>query len=96
MVVEGADRIIHPFDMKFSTRKFDITKEYEKKVRERLWFLQEVTKTTKSEVQIFVTTYGLSNHTGWSIVHFELTMDDLFTKSIVLFFYCYVCASQSY
>ena len=79
MVIERADRIIHLFEMKFSTNKFKITKEYEKKIRERLWLFQEITKTTKAVVQTFVTTYGLSNPTAWSIVHSELTMDDLFT-----------------
>ncbi len=79
MVIERADRIIHLFEIKFNTRKFNITKEYEKKVRERLWLFQEVTKTTKAVVQTFVTTYGLSNSNAWSIVHSEITMDDLFT-----------------
>jgi len=78
MVIERADRIIHLFEIKFSTKKYTITKDYEKKVRERLWLFQEVTKTTKAVVQTFITTYGLSNPTSWSIVHGELTMDDLF------------------
>lgn len=79
MVIDRADRIIHLLEMKFSTHKYKITKEYEKKVRERLWLFQETTKTSKAVVQSFVTTYGLSNPTAWSIVHSELTMDDLFT-----------------
>lgn len=79
MVIERADRIIHLFEIKFSTKKFKITKEYEEKVRERLWLFQEVTKTSKAVVQTFITTYGLSNPTAWSIVHSELTMDDLFS-----------------
>lgn len=78
MVIERADRIIHLFEIKFSNKKYTITKDYEKKVRERLWLFQEVTKTTKAVVQTFITTYGLSNPTSWSIVHGELTMDDLF------------------
>ncbi len=79
MVIERADRIIHLFEMKFSTKKFKITRDYEKKIRERLWLFQEVTKTSKAVVQSFVTTYGLDNPTSWSIVHSELTMDDLFS-----------------
>lgn len=78
MVIERADRIIHLFEIKFSTKKFTISKEYEKRVRERLWLFQEVTKTNKAVVQTFITTYGLSNPTAWSIVHSEVTMDDLF------------------
>lgn len=79
MVIERADRIIHLFEMKFRTRKFNIIKEYEKKVPERIWLFQEVTKTTKAVVHTCVTTYVLYNPAAWSIVHSELTMDDLFT-----------------
>ena len=80
MVIERADRLIHLFEMKFSEKKFTLTKEYEKKVRERLWLFQESTKTNKGVVQTFVTTYGLSNPADWGIVHSELTMDDLFNS----------------
>lgn len=78
MVIERADRIINLFEIKFSTKKFTISKEYEKHVRERLWLFQETTKTSKAVVQTFITTYGLSNPNAWSIVNGELTMDDLF------------------
>ena len=78
LVIERADRMIHLCEMKFSQKAFTITKEYEKTLRERMWLFQDITKTNKTLLQTFVTTYGLANPTAWSIVHSEVTMDDLF------------------
>jgi hypothetical protein len=80
LVIERADRIIHLCEMKFSQKKYTITKEYNEKLQNRLWIFQEVTKTNKTVVQTFVTTYGLANPNNWSIVHSEVTMDDLFNS----------------
>jgi hypothetical protein len=78
LVIERADRIIHLCELKFSQKKYTITKDYSDKLRERQWLFQEITKTNKTVVQTFVTTYGLANANSWSIVHSEVTMDDLF------------------
>lgn len=80
MVMERADRMVHLFEIKFAEGKFTITKDYEEKVRKRLWLFKEVTNTTKSVVQTFITTFGLSNPHSWHIVHSEVTMDDLFAS----------------
>lgn len=78
MVMERADRMTHLFEIKFCETRFTITKEYEETIRKRLWLFKEVTRTSKTVVQTFVTTFGLSNPTSWHIVHSEVTMDDLF------------------
>ncbi len=39
---------------------------------------KEGTKTAKTLVNTFVTTYGVSNANDYSIVHSEVKMDDLF------------------
>lgn len=79
MIIERADRIIHLCEIKFSRNKFSLTRDYEERLRNRQWLFQEVTKVKKTIVQTFVTTYGLSNPEAWSIIHSEVTMDDLFT-----------------
>jgi hypothetical protein len=78
LVIDRADRIIHLCEIKFSQKKYTITKEYQERLQDRLWLFQEITQTTKTVVQTFVTTYGLANPTSWSIVHSEVKMDDLF------------------
>ncbi len=78
MLIERADRVIHLCEMKFSDGKYNITSEYETKLRNRRDVFRVVTRTKKSIVHTFVTTYGLGEGKHNSIVHSEVTMDDLF------------------
>ena len=80
MIIERADRIIHLCEMKFSEGGFNITSEYETKLRNRRDIFREKTKTKKSIVHTFVTTYGVGEGKHHSIVHSEVTMDDLFNS----------------
>ena len=67
-------------EMKFSVKPYHITDSYEDTLRNRLGIFQEKTRTTKSLVYTFVTTFGVANGSGRSIVNSEVTMDDLFMK----------------
>ncbi len=80
MIIERADRIIHLCEMKFSEGTYNITKEYEAKLRSRSDVFKLKTKTKKPLVHTFVTTYGLGEGKHHSIVHSEVTMDDLFNS----------------
>lgn len=79
MIIERADRMIHLCEMKFSQKAFNISAEYEKKLRDRMWLFDLKTKNKKPLVHTFVTTFGLGEGKHHSIVHSEVTMDDLFT-----------------
>ena len=83
MVIDIADRIIHLCEIKFSTDEYIISKEYEKKLRERMSLFRHHTKTKKSLVHTFITTYGIVNGKNKSMVHSEITMDDIFDLSII-------------
>lgn len=78
MLIERADRIIHLCEMKFSEDKFTISKDYEMKLRERAGIFRGATKNKKAIVHTFITTYGVVDGIHKSIVHSEVTMDDLF------------------
>ncbi len=80
MIIERADRMIHLCEMKFSESTYNITKSYEMALRERLGIFKLKTGTTKSVVHTFVTTFGLNEGKHHSIVHSEVTMDDLFNS----------------
>ena len=67
--------------MKFSVKPYRITDSYENTLRDRMSIFQEKTKTTKTLVYTFVTTFGVANSVGRSIVNSEVTIDDLFAKS---------------
>jgi hypothetical protein len=80
MIIERADRIIHLCEIKFSTDLYSISSDYEMKLRERMSLFREATKNKKALVNTFVTTYGVRNGKHKSIVHSEITMDDLFNS----------------
>ena len=78
MIIERADRIIHLCEMKFSQDVYHITKDYDKHIRERAGLFKYITGTKKTIVNTFITTYGVANGKYRSIVHSDVTMDDLF------------------
>lgn len=80
MVIERADRIIHLCEIKFWKEKYPISKEYEMRIREREELFREKTKNSKALVNTFITTYGVKNAIGHSIVDGEVTMDNLFEQ----------------
>ncbi len=80
MIIERADRIIHLCEMKFSTDIYRIKPEYERRLRERSGLFKELAKVNKTLVHTFITTYGVANAKNKSIVHSEVTMDDLFNS----------------
>ena len=78
MVIKRADRIIHLCEMKFSKSEYHITESYEQQLRERMELFRMATKTKFSLVNTFVTTYGVADGKHHSIVHSEVTMEQLF------------------
>ena len=78
MLIERADRMIHLCEMKYSKSTYNIDKDYAMKLRERMGIFNHVTKNKKGLLHTFVTTYGLGEGKHTSLVHSEVTMDDLF------------------
>ena len=64
--------------MKYAGGEFEITKEYEAKLLNKLNVLAEDTLTRKSLMLTFVTTNGVKPNAYSGIVQSEVTMDDLF------------------
>ena len=78
IVIDRADRCIHLCEMMFSTEPFTITKDYELKLRERMAIFREETKTRKTLLTTFVTTFGIRPGIHAGIVQQQVTLDDLF------------------
>ncbi len=78
LVIKRADRIIHLCEMKFSKSEYRITEAYEQQLRQRLELFQSSTKTKFSLVITFVTTYGVADGLHHSLIHSEVTMEQLF------------------
>ena len=80
LLIDRGDRVINLCEMKFSVKPYYISENYEKVLRDSMSLFQEKTKTTKSLVYTFVTTFGIANGAGRSIVNSEVTMEDLFAQ----------------
>lgn len=78
MIIERSDRVIHLCEIKFSEQEFNINNDYETRLRKRMGIFKFVTKTKKVVVHTFITTYGIGRGKHNSIVHSEVTMDDIF------------------
>lgn len=78
LIIERADRIIHLCEMKFSQGKYNITADYEMKLRDRMELFRAKTHTTKSLINSFITTYGVANGKHSSIVQGEVDLNGLF------------------
>ena len=78
LLINRADRIINLCEMKFSVAPFTISEAYEKLLRNRIEIFCTQTKSNKSIVHTFITTFGVADGSHRSIVQSEVTMDDLF------------------
>ncbi|MGN1190666.1 MAG: ATP-binding protein [Candidatus Ornithospirochaeta sp.] len=81
LLIDRQDDVINLCEIKYSSNEYNITKEYEKHIRERTSLFRQVSKTRKSLNITFISTYGIKHGVNSSIVQSEITMDDLF-KSI--------------
>ncbi len=80
LIIERADRMLHLCEMKFSREEYELSSDYEKKLRKRAAIFKKRTDTKYSILHTFVTTYGVLEGKNKSIVHSEVTMDDLFNS----------------
>ena len=82
LLVKRADRMINVCEMKFSTGKYTITKDYEAKLRSKLEEFRTATKCKEGLLLTFVTTYGVNQGKNSSIVQAEVTLDKLFRSTV--------------
>jgi len=78
LVIDRADHTINLCELKFSTGPFSLKKDYEEKLRARIQLFKQKTKTPKTPVSTFITTFGVVNSHAHSIVEREVTAEDLF------------------
>lgn len=78
MLIDRADRIINLCEIKYSSSPYTITKEYEEKLRMRMSNFKDATRTNKSIINTFITTYGVTKGKHSAIAEAEVTMEDLF------------------
>jgi ribosome-binding factor A len=77
-IIDRADNVVNICEMKFSRKEFSITKEYDKKLQNKIWTFAEETNTKKSLHITMITTYGLKHNEYWNNIQSEVVLDDLF------------------
>ena len=78
MLIDRNDGAINVCEMKFAKDEYVIDAGYEQRLRERNASFCASSKTKKTLLNTFVTTYGIKKNKYSSIVNNEITMDDLF------------------
>ena len=80
LLIDRRDQIINLCEMKFSQGEYEITKQYDEHLRERMESFRSATKTRKALHQTFVTTYGVKRNMYSGNVQSEVILDDLFAE----------------
>ena len=81
MLIDRRDRIINICEMKFSENKFEIDKEYDENLKNKIAVFKEVTGTNKAVQLVMVTTNGIKKNMYSSRIQNEVTINDLFEKA---------------
>lgn len=77
MVLTRADNVINLCEMKFGKAEFAVTKDYDKRIRERTETFREVEKSRKTIHNTLITTYGLKRNEYSSQFQSVVTIEDL-------------------
>ena len=75
----SANKFNNVCEIKFSRKEFEITKEYDKNLRNKVWSFAEETHTKKAIHTTMLTTYGVKRNEYSGNIQSEVILDDLFT-----------------
>lgn len=78
LLIDRKDETINICEMKYAKDVFEITKEYEEKLSNKVNAFSEETGTKKSLLLTMITTYGVKQNMYSGIVQSEIVLDDLF------------------
>lgn len=80
LVIDRADNVVNLCEMKFYNTEFKVTKEYFRKLNDKLNLLQEKLPKRKIVHLTLVTTDGLAQNEYSSIFQQIITLEDLLVK----------------
>lgn len=79
LLIDRKDMVISICEIKFSVKEYEITKEYDLKLRNKIGTFAEVTGCRQSIQLIMITTYGVKQNMYSSLINNQVTLEDLFT-----------------
>ena len=80
LLIDRRDKVINLCEIKFVSGPYEINKEYDIQLRNKVNIFRSVTKTNKTIQLTMITTYGLKRNMYSNYVAKEICMDDLFEK----------------
>ena len=78
MIIDRADRVINVCEIKYSSDKFLIDRDYDAKLRHKVETLMQTEKPKKNPHLTLITTFGLAENEFSGRIQRCITMDDLF------------------
>lgn len=78
LIIDRKDDTINICEMKFAKAEYEITKDYEEKLTNKINTFATATGTRKTLLLTLITTFGIKHNIHSNIVQRELTLDDLF------------------
>jgi hypothetical protein len=78
LLIDRNDKTIDICEMKYSDSEYEIDKQYDTRVQDRLRTFKKVTKTTKTLCLVYVTPHGLKNNQYSRKIKQQISGDQLF------------------
>ena len=78
LLIDRRDQVINICEIKFSMNEFEIDKNYEQKLRNKISVFRQLTNCKKTIQLSMITTFGIQKNKYSSIVTNEVLLDDLF------------------
>jgi len=80
MIIDRADNTTNICEMKFSDNDFEIDKDYDSILRNKMQVFRNETKTRHSLRLTMITVYGVAHTKYWNTIQNDLTAEDLFKE----------------
>ena len=84
LLIERRDRVINLCEIKFSTHLFEIKKEYDETLKNKLNIFREETNTNQTIIPTMITTFGVKDNKYSNFIGNEVVLDDLFNGGMNL------------
>ena len=78
LLIDRRDHVVSLCEMKYSINEYDIDKEYDANLRNKIASFSKVTKCKKTVQLVMVTTYGVKRNKYSGLVGTQVVLDDLF------------------
>ena len=80
LLIDRRDMAVNICEMKFSINEFEITKDYDIKLRNKIEAFRRATGSRKTLIVTLITTYGVKNNKYSGLVNQQIVLDDLFER----------------